>query len=244
MAELNQLLIRNRALQAESDGLRADNDRLQRELGAERQLRLKAQEKASHVEADRGRLQVRSPSCEEAPAWAPRHQLHPRPPRRTQHARDELARSLLLAERRAADAEEDTQRAERDLAEAQAAAAAAAAAASVPPSTRLEAELEVERRRSAQLSVALDDARAQAAAAAAPALPAQRSDQQLHHGAADSLAGAAARVSALKASRDKLIAALDAAAADVERLSAENAALAEVGCCRWGTAAGRGDRVG
>lgn len=41
--------------------------------------------------------------------------------------------------------------------------------------------------------------------------------------------GLAQRVAALKASRDKLIAALDTQAAEVERLSAENASLLEVG---------------
>jgi chromosome segregation ATPase len=56
------------------------------------------------------------------------------------------------------------------------------------------------------------------------------------------MAAAQRRISALKASRDKLIAALDGAQAEVERLTGENAALAEVreSVCGWVRVLGEG----
>ena len=49
-----------------------------------------------------------------------------------------------------------------------------------------------------------------------------------------------ARIAALKASRDKLIGAFDAQAAEIERLSGDNAALAEVGEVEQQAAGGDG----
>lgn len=103
------------------------------------------------------------------------------------------------------------------------------------------AELDRERAQSAQLATAVQTAQAEMHALR------QRLQQaeQLHGGgglrpvgssasmaeAGGDAAGLAQRVASLKAARDKLIAALDLQAAEVERLSAENAALTEV-CAR------------
>jgi hypothetical protein len=121
------------------------------------------------------------------------------------------------------------------------------------------AELDQERQRSEELVRTLEAAEREAVAATEKLLRAQQRIKQLESGgkrglfggvrksgSAAALApdaggpadggggeeGAAAlqqRIAALKASRDKLIAAFDAQAAEVERLSGDNAALAQVG---------------
>lgn len=126
------------------------------------------------------------------------------------------------------------------------------------------AELDQERQRSEELVRTLEAAEREAVAATEKLLRAQQRIKQLEGGGkrglfggvrksasaaalppdgggepADGEEGAAAlqqRIAALKASRDKLIAAFDAQAAEVERLSGDNAALAQVGC-GWETVA-------
>jgi hypothetical protein len=261
----------------EVEQLRLQVGQLQQQLAQEQHLRLQAEEAGEAAAADRARLQ---------------------------RARDELATALLLAEKRAQDAEEEQLRAEeqaaalaQQLQEVAAAAEAAgggaaqpaaapatttaAAAAADKDSKGLQGDLEVmlaaldqERHRSEELVRTLEAAEREAVSATEELLKAKLKLKQRDSKSGDSKAptssggggggvqasasgaslavveglppgahGDAAvallqqRIAALKASRDKLIAAFDAQAAEVERLSTDNAALAEVSgsscCCCW-----------
>ena len=122
---------------------------------------------------------------------------------------------------------------------------AARAAEEAADAEVLLAALDEERRRSEELARLLEAAEREAVAATERLLKAQARIEALRAkargrkpppgtaaaaeaGEEEELEALQARIAALKAARDKLIAAFDAQAAEVERLSGDNAALAEV----------------
>lgn len=212
-------------MDSDIEQLRAANQKLLTDLAQERSFRQKLEEKQRELESDR---------------------------ERSQHSRDELVKSVLLAEKRAQDAEDEQLRTEQELTtlmqqlqhqqqllQARSGSADGNSSPMVAEINMMRQELQKERQRSEQLVASEAAALAEARSASQQLESLRQRYKEGSHtlaksssatslGAAEAEgAGLMQRVLALKSARDRLIAALDLQASEVERLSAENASLAQ-----------------
>lgn len=226
------------------------------EIENERQLRLQAED-------ERSRLKVSS----DKPFTMRAARLSPCIPPLTlarlifpttapmQRARDELAKTVLALEHRAAEAEEEAARLRQELSEARETAAVASPPSPLPADDGTEdihsqrllrsdvelllKELDAEKKAYRKLEKVASTAQRDAAKAQERLATAKVTIKALKKGKAppsapvdsdneeETVAQLQSRITALKNARDRLIEALDGQAAESERLGSENAALAE-----------------
>ncbi len=223
------------------------------EIENERQLRQQAEEERSRVKVrNTERRSDRVAGCADVALHSsclPSHCPNRHP---MQRARDELAKTVLALEQRAAEAEEEAIRLRQELSDARKTAAAGPPPSPGPTDDGREdihsqrllrsdvelllKELDAEKKAYRKLEKVASGAQRDAAKAAERLAAAKATIKALKKGKApiddsdseeDTRAQLQGRIAALKNARDRLIEALDGQAAEAERLGAENAALAE-----------------